>query len=209
MTSPDAAGAQPDAVEPRWRVVAPREFDAATEARVAELFGSLTSGIVVVDGPSGAGKTEFAAALAAWLAARGREPAVVHTDEYATWDDPVSWWPELEHDVLGPYAHGRDLEPRPRVWRGEAAVPGPPQLRRRRPLLLVEGVSSAREAITDRAAVALWIDGPTREERLERSVTREGEASRGRLAAWQDFEDAYFAVDGTRARCAAVEPRYR
>jgi hypothetical protein len=51
---------------------------------------------------------------------------------------------------------------------------------------------------------AYWIDGPSAAERLERTVARDGEASRAHLAAWQQFEDGWFAVDETRDRCRVL-----
>lgn len=65
--------------------------------------------LVAVDGPSGAGKTAFAARLADALAAvgSGRVP-VVHTDDLLDgWDDQLTFWPRLEESVLAPVRAGR------------------------------------------------------------------------------------------------------
>ncbi|NMO05237.1 hypothetical protein HH308_28865 [Gordonia sp. TBRC 11910] len=172
---------------------------------VADLLESVTvTGIIAIDGPSGSGKSTFADALVAGLEERGVRSILIRTDDFATWTDPVAWWPELEHDVLHPFSRGRDIEYRPRQWHDGVAEPGQLVWIRWQPLLIVEGVSSARRQMADRLATALWLDGPSRVDRLERSVARDGESDRSNLARWQAFEDGWFAVDGTRARCRVV-----
>ncbi|MFT3660394.1 MAG: hypothetical protein QM809_03055 [Gordonia sp. (in: high G+C Gram-positive bacteria)] len=174
-------------------------------ARAAIESNGFRNGILAIDGPSGSGKSSFADALVARLAELGRPPLLIRTDDYATWDRPASWWPELERDVLTPFSLGHDIAYRPRVWHcGEATV-GPVRRRAWSPLLILEGVTSARRVLADRVDHAFWIDGPSAPERLERTVTRDGEAQRPLLAAWQRFESGWFAVDGTRARCDVID----
>ena len=48
----------------------------------------MTTRIVAVDGPGGAGKSS----LSEWLAGELDAP-IVHTDDFASWDNPTSWWP--------------------------------------------------------------------------------------------------------------------
>nr|WP_174293544.1 (d)CMP kinase [Gordonia hirsuta] len=175
----------------------------AAAHRLAE-SGELRSGILAIDGPSGSGKSTFADALAARLAELGRPPLLIRTDDYATWDDPASWWPELESDVLAPFGRSHDVTYRPRTWYDGAAHPGPVQHLRWAPLMILEGVTAARQAISSRVARALWIDGPDAPQRLERAVGRDGEDQRELLAAWQRFEEGWFAVDRTRERCQIV-----
>ncbi|UQE75338.1 (d)CMP kinase [Gordonia sp. PP30] len=164
----------------------------------------LRSGIIAVDGPSGAGKSTFADALAARLSALGRRALLIRTDYYATWDDPAGWWPELERDVLAPFRRSHDISHHPRIWIDGVPHAGPAELVHWAPLLIIEGVTAARQAIADRLTHAFWLDGPPAEERLARTVARDGEDQRPNLAAWQHFEDGWFAVDGTRRRCEVV-----
>ena len=174
-------------------------------ARVAELAGQLDSGIVAIDGPSGAGKSTVADLLVAQLRERGAGVTLVRTDDFASWDDPVAWWPELEADVLHSFVRRWDYRYRPRVWRDGVATPGPPVWIEWQPLLIIEGVSSARRRIADRLTHALWLDGGTEGERLERAVARDGEESRAHLQQWQEFERGWFAVDRTRERCVLLD----
>ncbi|MDH3007031.1 uridine kinase family protein [Gordonia alkanivorans] len=174
-------------------------------ARVAELAGQLDSGIVAIDGPSGAGKSTVADLLVAQLRERGAGVTLVRTDDFASWDDPVAWWPEVEADVLHSFVRRWDYRYRPRVWRDGVATPGPPVWIEWQPLLIIEGVSSARRRIADRLTHALWLDGGTEAERLERAVARDGEGSRAHLQQWQEFERGWFAVDRTRERCVVLD----
>ena len=68
-------------------------------------------------------------------------------------------------------------------------------------VLILEGVSSGRQALVDRVGVSVWLKTPGRADRLERAVARDGESSRAQLAAWQDAEDVFFERDrpGNRA----------
>lgn len=167
---------------------------------------ALQSGIIAVDGPSGAGKSTFADSLVSRLTELGRHCLLIRTDDYATWDEPASWWPELERHVLAPYRRSHDVAYRPRVWVDGVPHPGPERRLPWAPLLILEGVTSARRAIASRLDRALWIEGPDPVERLERSVASDGEDQRDHLAAWQRFEHGWFAVDDTRSRCEILKP---
>ncbi|MGC4936093.1 uridine kinase family protein [Gordonia sp. DT30] len=165
----------------------------------------MVSGIVAVDGPSGAGKSTVADALVARLRARGTGVVLVRTDDFATWDNPVGWWPELENDVLQAFSRRHDYRYRPRVWVDGVPETGDRVWVRWEPLLVIEGVSAARRRIADRLSHALWLDGASAEERLERAVARDGEHSRPLLQEWQQFERGWFAVDRTRERCRVLD----
>ncbi len=163
-------------------------------------------GVIAIDGPSGAGKSTYARRLVDDLRADGARVALVRTDHYATWDDPVSWWPQLLEEVIEPLARGRDAFYRPLVWRDGVPSPGEEVRLPRAPLIVIEGVSSARRSFADGISLALWLDGGTAAERLERAVARDGEDCRAELRRWQEFERGWFAVDGTRERCVSVAP---
>jgi uridine kinase len=155
--------------------------------------------LVAVDGPSGAGKSTVASALAQELGA-----VIIPTDHFATWDDPVSWWPRLVDGVLNPLARGGTGRYQKTDWTDGLPKPGewltvdPPEV------LIIEGVSSARRSIAPRLTFAVWVDGPDETERLERAVRRDGEQSRANLRRWQQWERGWFAVDNTRSRADRI-----
>lgn len=159
--------------------------------------------LVAIDGPSGSGKSTFARALVTSLRGRGAHTHVVSTDHFATWDDPVSWWPRLA-DVLGALAQGRPTRYRAWDWTTGSPLPGA-EIRVPVPdVLVLEGVSSGRASIRGVLTRLCWVERPSRAERLERAVARDGEAARPMLAAWQRFEEGWFAVDETAAHADDV-----
>ncbi|HEX5405003.1 MAG TPA: uridine kinase [Pseudonocardiaceae bacterium] len=154
--------------------------------------------MVAIDGPSGAGKSTAAAHLVAQLRAQGLTVAEVPTDHFATWADPVSWWPRLVAGVLTPLRDGRPGAYRRMDWAtgsprlGEwVDVPVPD-------VLVVEGMSAGRRSVREFLTLLAWVDLPDAQHRLARAVARDGECHRAELAAWQRFERGWFAVDGTR-----------
>ncbi len=184
---------------------APGSLTPELDVQLDELAAEMVSGIVAIDGPSGSGKTTVADALVDRLRARGTGVVLVRTDDFATWDDPVAWWPEMESDVLHAFIRRRDYRYRPREW-----VDGEPRIGKRvwyrwEPLLIIEGVSAARRRVADRLTYSLWLDGGSAGERLDRAVARDGESSRAHLEKWQQFERGWFAVDRTRERCRVLD----
>jgi energy-coupling factor transporter ATP-binding protein EcfA2 len=155
-------------------------------------LGAVT--LVAVDGPSGSGKSTFADTLAADL-----DAVIIRTDDFATWDDPVGWWPRLRDGVLTPLAAGRPGAYTRIEW--SDGSPGPGKLITVNPpkVLLIEGVSAGRRSVRPLLSALMWRELADPAERLERAVARDGEASRAPLVAWQRFENGWFDVDGTKA----------
>jgi uridine kinase len=148
---------------------------------------------VAIDGPGGAGKSTFAARLSRAL---GDAP-ILHTDDFASWDEPVDWWPRLEADALQPLAACQPATFVTSSWApghsGEEVVVAPAEV------ILLEGVSSARRAVADRLSYAIWVDASPAA-RLARGLARDGEAARAEWERWGAEEDAFYAADTPRAR---------
>lgn len=151
--------------------------------------------VVAVDGPSAAGKSTFATALAAAL---GGAPVVRSDDFPVPWDgDPLAWWPPVTAQVLEPLRAGRPGRFRRYDWRRGAyaeqvEIPVVP-------VLIIEGVGAAREDAP--AAFAIWVDAP-------HVVRRRRAADRGDdLGAWDRWarnEAAHFGADRTRERADLI-----
>lgn len=145
--------------------------------------------LIGVDGCGGAGKTTFAARLAA---AAGAAP-VVHTDDFASWDEPMQWWPRFLTVVIEPLLRGEPTSYHPYNWvtRGPdpALVTVPPA-----PIVVVEGVGATRAAWRDRLALRIWIETP-RDVRLARGLARDGESLRDFWTQWMAAEDRYLAAE--------------
>ncbi|SES46813.1 AAA domain-containing protein [Actinokineospora terrae] len=156
--------------------------------------------LVAIDGPSGSGKSTYAAELAE----RIPDSRLVSTDDFATWDDPIAWWPRLVAGVFHPLGAGRpgryrrtqwvNGKPGPGDW-VDVPVPG---------TLLVEGVSSGRRSIMSSLSALIWCELPDPLRRLERAVARDGADSRAELLRWQAFESGWYPVDRTRDRASIV-----
>lgn len=156
--------------------------------------------LVVVDGPSGAGKTWFADRLG-----RAAGAPVVHTDDLLDgWDDQFAFWHRLEESVLTPMRRGTAAAYRRYDWRrgrfgDEVVRVDPPDV------LIVEGVSSAREVIRPELSLSVFVSAPLElclERVMRRDQGRDGRhdvAFAAYLERWRRAEARHFAADETAA----------
>lgn len=118
--------------------------------------------VVAIDGRGAAGKSTFAARLHSALTETASPTAVLHTDDFASWDTFFGWWPRLEEQVLAPWARGEEARYRRYDWQTREFGPWeslpPPSV------LILEGVGSGRTAGADRLSMLIWVqtDEPTR-----------------------------------------------
>ncbi len=140
--------------------------------------------IVAVDGAGGAGKSTLAVHLAAALEAC----PIVHTDDFAGWDNPIDWWPALLEGVLEPLSRGEIARFTPTQWSPEAR-PEPVEIAPG-PFLVLEGVSASRQAFRPYLTYAIWIE-TSADVRLRRGLERDGEAALPQWKAWMAEEDAF------------------
>jgi uridine kinase len=142
----------------------------------------MTTRVIAVDGHGGAGKSSLAEYLARELNA-----PIVHTDEFASWTNPIDWWPELIEKVLVPLAGGRSARYTPTSWdeaeKEEVIIEAGD-------FVVLEGVTASRAAFRPFLAFSIWIETP-RELRLRRGLLRDGESARADWERWMAEEDAY------------------
>lgn len=146
----------------------------------------MSTRVIAIDGAGGAGKSS----LAEWLASSLRA-SIIHTDDFASWDNPVNWWPELIELALEPLAAGQPARYRPTNWGEEekAAIvirPGG--------TVLLEGVTASRRALRPYLAYSISIEAE-RELRLRRGIERDGERARTQWESWMEEEDRYVATE--------------
>jgi len=150
--------------------------------------------LVAIDGPSGAGKTWFANRLARHLAA-----PVVHTDDLLDgWADQFTFWPRLEQQVLMPLYDGRAGTYARYDWQRQRFGAAPVTVKPANCVLL-EGVSSSRQAVRTRLSFSVFVTAPA-DLRWKRAIERDGGdevAFRAYLGRWRTAENQHFADDHT------------
>lgn len=169
------------------------EGSAAVKEAVALMKGVAPSpgtapAVVAFDGVGGAGKSTLARRVAVTL---GGVP-VVHTDDFASWDNPLDWWPRLIEQVLAPLSEGKPACYQRYDWDVQQLAEW-----HEVPIgqyLIIEGVSSSRREFRPYLAAAIWVATP-REECLRRGLQRDGQEALDQWLQWQAEEDRYVARD--------------
>ena len=142
--------------------------------------------VLAIDGGSSAGKTT--------LASRIPGATVVHTDDIAWHHSRFGWEDLLVEHVIEPFRRGEAIGYRPPQWdlRGrEGAVVVPAGA----PLLVVEGVGSARPSLRPLVDAAIWVETDTslRDERDEQRIAA-GETTTSDKDAWLEEEVPFLAA---------------
>jgi uridine kinase len=153
-----------------------------------------TTKVIGIDGHGGSGKSTLAALLSGRLGA-----GVVHTDDFASWDNPKDWWPLVMELIFEPLKSGvRTLSyPRSQWWPGHKNDPVVDQLVT--DALILEGVGSLRREFRQFLSVAIFVDA-SREICIERGITRDAamgtkEEVLQRWNRWFDDELGYMTRD--------------
>lgn len=163
---------------------------AALLAKLATAIGArqpakgMTTRIVAIDGLGGAGKSTFAEHLSITL--DGAE--IIHTDDFASWENPLDWWPQLIENVLGPVSRNEMVRFQRSQWQADSD----PEWVEFRPdnFLILEGVTAAREAFAPYLTYAIWVEAPE-ELRLRRGLERDGQTARKQWELWMADEARY------------------
>ncbi|QNE17911.1 hypothetical protein F1D05_08440 [Kribbella qitaiheensis] len=159
--------------------------------------------LISVDGPAGSGKSTLAGRIAARAEARDLHTLVIHMDDlYDGWDGAVRGFGLLRDHVLKRLADGREGRYRRYDWNLNAyaelhVVPVTLDL------LIVEGVTSADRDADPWQSLKLWIE-TSNEVRLDRGITRDGEALRDRWLDWMRWERDHFGAENTRSRANVI-----
>jgi uridine kinase len=156
-----------------------------------------TTTVVAIDGPSGAGKTTLATAVAAAL-----EAPVVHMDDLVPgWDGLAEAVRSVTAQVLEPISRGEPAAYRRwdwlrNTWAETMSVP-------RARVIVLEGCACSAQPAGEYAAVRIWVEADL-VVRMRRGLERDGEAYRPHWHHWAAQEERLFRADGTRARADLV-----
>jgi uridine kinase len=153
--------------------------------------------LIAVDGCGGSGKSTFAARLAAAL---GGAP-IVSTDDFASAELLIEWWPRMRDQVIVPLRNGGTGHYQRNDWpSGELAEWAEV---RQAPAVIIEGVSSGRLEWAWELAFLIWIEAPRRV-RLARGLERDGAAARPLWLGWMAAEDRYRRLHQPKQRADLI-----
>jgi uridine kinase len=144
--------------------------------------------VVAIDGLGGAGKSTLAIRASRLLA----DAPIVHTDDFASWEITLEWWPRMIEQLLGPLSRGRPGRYQRYDWDDRSLAewheiePGG--------VLILEGVGSSRREFRPHLAGSVWVKA-SRQERLRRGLERDGQDAGDLWHQWQAEEDQYLARD--------------
>lgn len=156
--------------------------------------------LVAIDGPSAAGTSTLADVLARRLRA-----AVVHGDDFYR-DTPAKAreqldgetgyaqffdWQRMRREALEPLRRGRTARYLPFDWHAGVGLSSRPVVVEPAPVLIVEGVYSARPEFSDLLDLTVLVATPP-EERLRRLVAR-GHGNDEWWPRWHAAEDHYYS----------------
>ncbi len=149
--------------------------------------------IVAIDGHGGAGKSTLAKQLAVAL----KDAEIVRTDDFASWDNPTDWWPEVIKRILEPIQNGaKTLSYQPTSW-GPDHHPAKIENQPVKPIMILEGVGSARLELQPYLSYAIWVETPI-DICLQRGLERDGQDALPKWQKWIDEEDQYIARDNPK-----------
>jgi uridine kinase len=155
-------------------------------ARRSTAPGPMRCKIVAIDGLGGAGKSTLAFRVARELGS----PPVIHTDDFASWDNPVDWYERMLEQVLLPLANRRPARYQRFDWDRNALAEW--HTIDADDFLIIEGVTASRIAFRPYLAVTVWVQ-TSRAERLRRAIARDTPGAADSWEAWMRDEDAYVA----------------
>ena len=144
--------------------------------------------IVAIDGCGGAGKSTLAAKLAALL----DDCPLIHTDDFASWDRPLDWYPRMITQVLEPLGQNRPTRYQKFDW--QANQLGQWETVKPCSFVILEGVSSSRSEFRPYLSFSIYIE-TDRDLRLKRGLERDGEAALPLWQQWMAEEDEYLLRD--------------
>lgn len=159
---------------------------------------------IAVDGHGGSGKST----LAKWLSEKFQSE-IIHTDDFASWDNPLNWWLNLISKIFEPIKNGTtSLSYQPSSW-WENHHPEQVKDQPVTPIMILEGVSSSRTEFANFISLRIFVDTP-KEICLARGIARDAstgkseEELRTMWEAWFAAEEIYMARDNPKEKADIV-----
>lgn len=155
--------------------------------------------LIAIDGHGGSGKSTLAELLAKHFNAE-----VIHTDDFAGWDNPENWWPILIERIFEPIINGATTLNYPRSKWWETHNPEPVVNQPVTDVIILEGVSSLRKEFRPYISFGIFVDTPLdvcMQRGFERDRGQDGKSDDEIKQMWQDWyqkEEAYFNRDNPK-----------
>jgi uridine kinase len=155
--------------------------------------------LIAIDGHGGSGKSTLADTLGQHYGAE-----ILHTDDFASWENPVDWWPLLIERALKPIARGdRTLTyPRTQWWAsGEAPVDAVQPVT---PIMILEGVTALRVEFRPWISFGIFVETPAEiclQRGFERDRGMDGKSDAEIIDMWRKWmaaEALYMERDDPR-----------
>lgn len=156
--------------------------------------------IIAIDGHGGSGKSTLAKMLSKQLNAE-----IIHTDDFAGWDNPENWWPLVIERVFEPIKNGATSLSYPRSKWWETHNPEPVINQPVTDIMILEGVSSLRKEFRPYLSLGIFVDTPIDvclQRGFERDRGQDGKSDDEIKQMWQDWykaENTYIARDDPQA----------
>ena len=167
------------------------------QATLTKQSGKLV--LVGIDGHGGSGKSTLAEMLSKQLNAE-----IIHTDDFASWDNPENWWPLLIERVFETIKNGATTLSYPRSKWWETHNPEPVANQPVTGIMILEGVSSLRKEFRPYISFGIFVDAPLQvclQRGFERDRGQDGKSDDEIRRMWQDWyekEEIYLTRDNPK-----------
>lgn len=155
--------------------------------------------IIAVDGHGGSGKSTLAKLFSAQLNA-----GIIHTDDFAGWDNPENWWPLVVERVFEPIKNRVATLSYPRSKWWETHNPEPVKDQPVTSIMILEGVTALRSEFRPYISLGIFVDTPIEicmKRGFERDRGQDGKSDDEIRQMWQDWyekEEVYIKKDNPK-----------
>ncbi len=160
---------------------------------------------IAIDGHGGSGKSTLAEMLAKQLNAE-----IIHTDDFAGWDNPENWWHLVVERVFEPIKNGATTLSYPRSKWWETHNPEPVVDQPVTGIMILEGVSTLRKEFRQYISFGIFVDTPLEvcmQRGFERDKGQDGKSDDEIKRMWQQWyekEEVYIARDNPKEHADLV-----
>ncbi len=154
---------------------------------------------IAVDGHGGSGKSTLAEMLAQKFNAE-----IIHTDDFAGWNNPENWWPLVIERIFKPIKNGATTLSYPRSKWWKTHNPEPVINQPVTDIMILEGVSSLRKEFRPYISYGIFVDTPLEaclQRGFERDKGQEGKSDEEINRIWEQWcqkEQVYIARDNPK-----------